>query len=394
MKYHINPETGRANICRAQPGNCKYGPDAPHFDDKETAREFFKEFNNFQNVAESLKKKKKQKPRYPEYMNSEAMDELYERYPEAREFFQDEGRNCSIEIDLWVRQLQLQEEIGKVASEKGFEAARNLYKAFLEFQQIKDRRILNDADFSEMEKYLEDARKTPKLSIDKGVKYFAASYKKRKRKAQSYIKDIPEQEFDCGRMKPYEVLLPGSQASEKDMQRLSEMRKEASRELIKELLNPEGSIPPSRYEEIDNDRFTEVGSGAESLAFIDKKTGIVLKVPHDGNPAYEGESPFRDLLNTHSHVSEVLEDENSQEFLKTQNSEYLNTEEYIDYENETIVTTQPFMAQDRFSPFDLSMLDIDDSFEANGFSDTHRGNVSFDSKSKKIVLFDCLTWGF
>lgn len=41
-RYHINPETGRPNICRAKtPDACKYAKDGesvPHYDSKEEAR--------------------------------------------------------------------------------------------------------------------------------------------------------------------------------------------------------------------------------------------------------------------------------------------------------------------------------------------------------------------
>ena len=44
-RYHINPDTGRPNICRAQtPERCEYakGEDIPeHYDTKEGAREAY-----------------------------------------------------------------------------------------------------------------------------------------------------------------------------------------------------------------------------------------------------------------------------------------------------------------------------------------------------------------
>lgn len=43
-KYHINPETGRANICRAQDGNCPLRTEdnkqLPHFNSKEESRDY------------------------------------------------------------------------------------------------------------------------------------------------------------------------------------------------------------------------------------------------------------------------------------------------------------------------------------------------------------------
>lgn len=38
LKYHINPETGNPNQCRAKSGNCPFGTDADHYPDKDTAR--------------------------------------------------------------------------------------------------------------------------------------------------------------------------------------------------------------------------------------------------------------------------------------------------------------------------------------------------------------------
>lgn len=40
--YHINPETGRVNICKAQfpMGNCRFGSDKPHFTEKHDAVKF------------------------------------------------------------------------------------------------------------------------------------------------------------------------------------------------------------------------------------------------------------------------------------------------------------------------------------------------------------------
>ena len=41
--YHINPETGNPNQCRAKPGNCRFGADANHHDTKEDARAAYEE---------------------------------------------------------------------------------------------------------------------------------------------------------------------------------------------------------------------------------------------------------------------------------------------------------------------------------------------------------------
>lgn len=40
MTYHINPETGRPNICRASIRECRYGPSSQHFESKQEATSF------------------------------------------------------------------------------------------------------------------------------------------------------------------------------------------------------------------------------------------------------------------------------------------------------------------------------------------------------------------
>lgn len=39
-KFHISPD-GEPRSCSAQPGNCKYGADYPHFNDKQDARKAY-----------------------------------------------------------------------------------------------------------------------------------------------------------------------------------------------------------------------------------------------------------------------------------------------------------------------------------------------------------------
>lgn len=64
-KYHINPETERVNICRAQ-NKCQFtqenGEEAPHFDNKEDAKKFIEENNAKKyNSMTTLKKTSKTK---------------------------------------------------------------------------------------------------------------------------------------------------------------------------------------------------------------------------------------------------------------------------------------------------------------------------------------------
>lgn len=53
--YHINPTTGRVNICRADPakGRCPFGSSEEHFKDKAEARQFYE---NSQKPSASLRK--------------------------------------------------------------------------------------------------------------------------------------------------------------------------------------------------------------------------------------------------------------------------------------------------------------------------------------------------
>lgn len=65
-KYHINPETGRPNICRAKEGNCRYRDDSgeqlPHFPSKTEAREHYEKIQKA--AGNSLPRLKKQKTVY------------------------------------------------------------------------------------------------------------------------------------------------------------------------------------------------------------------------------------------------------------------------------------------------------------------------------------------
>jgi hypothetical protein len=54
MRYHISPTTGNPNICRAQPGNCPFGAEEPHYTSKEDARVGYEELQK--PVASPLKK--------------------------------------------------------------------------------------------------------------------------------------------------------------------------------------------------------------------------------------------------------------------------------------------------------------------------------------------------
>lgn len=55
-RYHVNPETGNPNICRAVKGGCPFGGEEAHFDSKNDARKAFERFNSA-NGAPKLKKR-------------------------------------------------------------------------------------------------------------------------------------------------------------------------------------------------------------------------------------------------------------------------------------------------------------------------------------------------
>ena len=62
MKFHVNPETGEAGRCTAQPGNCKLGAQTLHFKNKEAAMEAFEHsmegeiFSNKKDLASKQKR--------------------------------------------------------------------------------------------------------------------------------------------------------------------------------------------------------------------------------------------------------------------------------------------------------------------------------------------------
>jgi hypothetical protein len=60
-RYHINPESGRANICRTDKGTCPFGS-IPHGDSKEEARENFERSMKSQELAAIRKATPKPEP--------------------------------------------------------------------------------------------------------------------------------------------------------------------------------------------------------------------------------------------------------------------------------------------------------------------------------------------
>lgn len=85
-KYHINPETGRANICRATK-HCPLGADTPHFDTKEEAKAYIEnsaaqEHALFTPISKNTSKntglekdKRKDKPFKPSFKNVKSKEE-------------------------------------------------------------------------------------------------------------------------------------------------------------------------------------------------------------------------------------------------------------------------------------------------------------------------------
>lgn len=54
-RYHINPDTGRANQCGAKI-KCRFGADTEHYDTKESAQKAFENSMSSETVSQSLKK--------------------------------------------------------------------------------------------------------------------------------------------------------------------------------------------------------------------------------------------------------------------------------------------------------------------------------------------------
>lgn len=61
-KYHINPETGNPNKCVAQPGNCRYGSDANHYENKADARQAYEGQMSSKAVATETRKSEESAP--------------------------------------------------------------------------------------------------------------------------------------------------------------------------------------------------------------------------------------------------------------------------------------------------------------------------------------------
>lgn len=60
-KYHINKESGTVGVCRAQPGNCRFGDDEEHFTSKDAAQGFYeKNKDQFTPIKKAPKKTKAQ----------------------------------------------------------------------------------------------------------------------------------------------------------------------------------------------------------------------------------------------------------------------------------------------------------------------------------------------
>lgn len=55
MSFHINPETGEPKRCVARKGNCRYGADANHYEDKNSARQAFEKSQSIEHTLSSLK---------------------------------------------------------------------------------------------------------------------------------------------------------------------------------------------------------------------------------------------------------------------------------------------------------------------------------------------------
>jgi hypothetical protein len=61
-RYHINPETGRANKCSAAPGNCRFGSDSAHESTKEAARARYEQTMATEQMPKPLAKSKEPRP--------------------------------------------------------------------------------------------------------------------------------------------------------------------------------------------------------------------------------------------------------------------------------------------------------------------------------------------
>ena len=99
MKYHID-DNGTPKVCDASYGNCPYGTDAPHFDNKADAHQYYEKVNTLEEIPAGLSKKKSKSPMMVSVyragrMRPASAEESFEDLERVKKLFDDrapEGR--------------------------------------------------------------------------------------------------------------------------------------------------------------------------------------------------------------------------------------------------------------------------------------------------------------
>lgn len=107
-RFHVNPETGRPNICRATVRDCPHGGEDEHFDSTQEAREHFEKANH-KKIVETLSRR--EQVRYSFIENFKRVEETFEHDFEnvPNRFFNSDlrGKNVGLlyDIDDYLSQL-------------------------------------------------------------------------------------------------------------------------------------------------------------------------------------------------------------------------------------------------------------------------------------------------
>lgn len=153
VKYHINPETMRPNICRAKrPEACPYydeetGTPAPHFDDKPTARKYVEKVMS-EEEGDLKTLQREEKINYSFMKKFEELEEEFEEFP--KKFMNNDLRRSGKQILLYPEEKEEKvEDVMKVLGE--------------DFPELTDYDVLRDATLRKFTTRRAVSRQIPSL---------------------------------------------------------------------------------------------------------------------------------------------------------------------------------------------------------------------------------------
>lgn len=208
--YHVNPETGRPNICRAKtPEGCLYynaetGVEAPHFNSKEEARAYVEgEMNKELGETKSLSKKetseKPEKINYNLMKKFEKLEKEYEDFP--KRFHKKNLRvagNKGQTITITDEDKVVYEEYKNFLEENWDTMKQNFTKeaeSIPELKNVTDEKIKDTAEEFILRKLMYERRIYRKsTSIDAGVIYLTKTMTEPKESfiEENKVKEITE----------------------------------------------------------------------------------------------------------------------------------------------------------------------------------------------------------